>query len=369
VNKMMIVKNIVIFLIIILVTIPIYGENKCSITIDAKQDAVAVYVNGELYGIASGPSVIEDLDPGEYEIVVAKQGYISEKRIVELSAGDNITLNFDLVKKEEFSSIWEESRLTRRKEGKTIILSEISFISGGLSDYNFLLNTKLNNWFKLETAMLNPGYFLLKGKSVFYLLPSIYFKFFEFGLGGGILSNFKDFSIINLIRLGNKESYYFQFKIIVGTSNMVHLAGLIPATIRANNFLYMSLYMRAIFTPLFYMYIGNDSFGDGMIKEAERYTLYSEGAYGMLYMGFNFRVSNIRIDIKGAWNDYYGILSAKSANAKYLIDGVKFSTYTIFVLTQFVEYWENFEPFVGAGVEFNEIDTIFVGKAGIKINF
>lgn len=45
-----------------------YDKIKGSITIDANQDRVDVYINNEYYGTASGPSVIEDLIPGRYLI-------------------------------------------------------------------------------------------------------------------------------------------------------------------------------------------------------------------------------------------------------------------------------------------------------------
>ena len=78
----------------------LYNQNlvKGSITINADQDLVDVYVNDKFYGTASGPSTITDLETGNYLIEVKKVKFKTWEKNVQVEVGENKVLKIILEK-------------------------------------------------------------------------------------------------------------------------------------------------------------------------------------------------------------------------------------------------------------------------------
>lgn len=146
-NKIIIIS---IFLLILILLSKSFSqnisENTGSITIDAVQNDVTVFINQKLYGVARGSSVIEDLTPGTYSIKVKKEGYNDWYKKVTVNANQNVELKINL----QAVSVPENKSYksyNHKEENKISTLRYISLIFGvtstGLSTYFHFKANKL----------------------------------------------------------------------------------------------------------------------------------------------------------------------------------------------------------------------------------
>lgn len=104
----MIKKILFIIVIFLLIKINVYAQETGAITIDAVQDSISVYLDEELYGIASGPSSISNLKQGVHTIKIEKEGYRTWKNQINIIPNKDfrllVNLKEDVTYKKEYIS-------------------------------------------------------------------------------------------------------------------------------------------------------------------------------------------------------------------------------------------------------------------------
>ena len=173
-------KILIRVLFITCLIIPLNAEdNQGSITIKANQDNVEVYLNNKLFGVASGPSTISDLSPGNYNIIVKKKGFQDWEKNVKIKTDENIELKINskkivpkknLIKNNQVKSTFPTGSfllsvlfpgLGQLNQGYT--LKGVLFVGGGLffsaigiSDY--IRGNAAYNDYKNSTSISDANY-------------------------------------------------------------------------------------------------------------------------------------------------------------------------------------------------------------------
>lgn len=360
-------KKIFIALIVFIFTlINLQAQEIGSITIDAVQDRVTIYLNEKFYGIASGLSTIENLESGTYTITISKENYINQQGTINLKHGENKILKIDLQKKSEYK------KDINKKNNNNFLLLDTTFCHTGLLDYNVLLHLKPLTWLKLQTGMINPGFFFKTGNQAIYFLPSLDFKHFEFGVGIGTLSLLEDFLVPLTLRIGSKQGFSINSKLYLGSGSGNEKDTYLDIRdedtfllVVSHGFSYWNSNIKIHFSNLFNYYFGLATFGDVKKDKYKKYMLLNKSEFGRAYSGINFILKNYNINVEGGQISYYGRLGSYVTDTSYIIDTHIFHTY--FAL--FTLMWKNqssFHPFIGCGLEINNQASLFIMKIGFR---
>ena len=164
ISKIEQLKGILVFITIIalfhfnlIYTINIYGQTNDtgSITIDADQDKVKVYINGKFFGVASGSSEIDNLSPDEYIIKIEKENFQIWERSVKVEKNKNNILEI-ILKKEESVKSEKEYRYPLRilgyfSFGISVCCAGVGYYNNYLADKNYKDSLTAYEEYKKET--------------------------------------------------------------------------------------------------------------------------------------------------------------------------------------------------------------------------